>query len=169
MNSKTYKYFGLALIILSSIIILESLSSLLFIFLLPSEIFFSTEILFVLLMPLSQIVFSLLLGFFPGIFYYKFGKQNKKDNGLIKTALFLNAISLILIILAFIIVFILAFTSFNEYGATAGALFSGFLFLAISIIPSIAYAIGIILLTIYASKNKSYNKKANKTNLKKLR
>lgn len=164
MNSKVYKYFGLVLIILSSIVILISLPTIFYSLAVPE--WASLGVFFILLM-LSPIIVSVLFGLFPGIYYYKFGKQNKKDNSLIKTALLLKMISLILVILIFIISMILALVSFKDEGATAGALSTGFVFLALSIIPSVAYFIGLVLMVIRAFTNNSDNKAVDKTTRKK--
>ena len=146
MNSKVYKYFGLILIIISALIGVQTL-----IVSLMALLSFGGDSSLAVISSLISLIFIIALGLLPGIYYYKFGRSNKKENSLIKAALILNLISIIAIILAFVIIYFLS----SSEGSINDPIAAGFLFFGIITIPSIAYLIGLILLIIHWRKSKS--------------
>lgn len=85
------------------------------------------------------------LGFYPGLFYYRFGKYEKKDSNLVKFGFWLSIMAGILIILVSTLIF------FSCIGGCDG-LGEGILFFMIAIPALIIYSIGILLLIIFKFK-----------------
>ena len=147
MNPKVYKYFGLGMKLISIVILIMSLLD---IILFTKYAGFASA-LFDPLILLGLILFCAL--FFPGRYYYKFEKQNKKDDGLIKASLILIIICMLILALSF---FVIAPQAGDPIGA-------GLTFLAIATMIALPiYIVGIVALIIHVVKQRKNVKSSKK-------
>ena len=146
MNLKVYKGFGIFLMILTFIIILVIMFNYI------SETKPLTRgydqfgyIWEVVIKGILSSILVFILGFYPGLFYYRLGRDRKKDLGLVKSALIINFVAIFFVIIfAFSAIYILSIES--DPLALIGPM-------TFFLIPAlIIYSISILLLIIYKFK-----------------
>jgi len=142
MSPKFYKYFGLILIIISSFYILNRLY---FSFFVYNKF---------LLTFLFKSIVTFFIGTLPGIYYYKFGKENKKENGLIKIALLLKMISLIMVIVV-LILFVLTYILLEGVKTPLAGVITIVFIVVGTIIPPALYLTGVVLLVVCIGRTKN--------------
>lgn len=144
MNLRVYKGFGIFLIIFTSLVILSIMSIQISNTTLLTRDYFDYlwEIAVEGFLP-SILVF--ILGFYPGIFYYRFGRDEKEHSGLVRLGFWLNIVAVILIVLVSITMLISCINGCSGLG-------EGVLFVMVAIPALIIYCISLVLLIIYKFK-----------------
>lgn len=110
-----------------------------------------------LLFELKNFAIAILLIFLPALFYYRLGKQNKKDNKLIKSAFILHLIGFLILVVYIILLITLTISvgGFDMFGAAILGIYF--------IIPMISvFTIGTLLLFINYIKNKKISNKSKR-------
>ncbi len=151
MNLKTYKYFGIFLIVLTLIIVISSLFLQITNTGALSRGYGQFDYLYDL--AISGVLFSfivLALGFFPGLFYYRFGKGKSKPNKIIKSAIILKLISLLIMVPVLLLFIIGYFKGWDPLGM-------GIIFVMTGWPALILYSLGILLLIVCKSQTKSFS------------
>ena len=150
MNQKVYKYFGIFLITLTFIIVA---------FALVAQIMNTGALTrgygnldYFVDLAIGGILFSLIvlvLGLFPGLFYYRFGNETNKPSKLVKFAFILKIISAIIIILVSILIFFSCINGCDGLG-------EGILFVTFGVPALIIYSLGVLLLITFKFKTKNF-------------
>ena len=150
MNPKIYKIFGIFLIALTLIIIAFALFSQITNTGALSRGYGQFDYLYDV--AVEGILFSfivLILGFFPGLFYYRFGNEKNNPSKLVKFALILKFISAVIMIIIGSIIFFSCIDGCDGLG-------EGILFVTFGVPALIIYCIGILLLIIHKFQNKNF-------------
>lgn len=149
MNPKIYKIFGIFLIVLTFIIVAFAMFSQITNMGALSRGYEQFDYLYDV--AIKGIFFSfivLILGFFPGLFYYRFGNEKNNPSKLVKSAFILKVISAMIMIIIESIIFFSCIDSCDGLG-------EGILFVTFGVPALIIYCIGILLLIIYKYQNKN--------------
>lgn len=146
MNLKTYKGFGIFLMILTIIVVLGIMFNQVSDTKPLTRGYDQFDYVWEIVIGgfLSSIL-VFILGFYPGLFYYRFGRDEKKDSGLVKFGFWLSIIAGVLIILVSIPIFFSCINGCDGLG-------EGILFFTVAIPALIIYCIGVILLIVYKFK-----------------
>lgn len=154
MNSKIYKSFGIFVLVVTFILIAGGLFVHIKDIWIHIYLFGGFDHIFEI--ALKNILFSttvFVLGFFPGLFYYRFRKEEHTTNKLIKSAL-------ILMIIPLIVMIFVGSALFSRVGVCEGDPTCEAVLLMISGIPALViYCIGILLLIIHKFKTKNFKLK----------
>jgi len=150
MTSKFYKYFGIFLLSLTFIIIILALFFQIIAIKPLTRGYGSFDYFYDLALKgfgFSLIVF--ILGFFPGLFYYRFGNAENEPNKLVKSAIILKLISTIIMLTIGAMFFFSCINGCDGLG-------EGILFVTFGIPSLILYSVGILLLILYKFKMKKF-------------
>lgn len=150
MNQRIYKSFGIFLIVLTFIVIAVTLFSQVTNTDALSRGYGQFDYLYDV--AIEGVLFSfvvLILGFFPGLFFYRFGKENNEPSGIVKSALVLQIISAIVMLFVCSIVFFSCVNGCNGIG-------EGILSAIFGIPALIIYCVGILLLIVYKFKTGNF-------------
>ncbi len=137
MNKKIYKLFGIILMLVTFVFVLTSLSN--------GYIQYTGDLYNFSIHVIYLLIFIFIFGFFPGLFFYRFGNENNESNKLIKSALILQIISITLVLFSYIV----SLFSSGPYAPIVPLYFFG-------IPASIIYGIGILLMLIYKFQTKNF-------------
>lgn len=150
MNLKIYKSFGIFLITLTFIIIASAL------FTQITDTGPLTrgygQFVYIYEIALEGIFFSVIvfiLGFFPGLFYYRFGNEKNKPSKIIKSAFILKVISTVIMIFVGSVIFFSCIDGCEMMG-------EAILFVTFGVPALAIYCISILLLIIYKFKTKNF-------------
>ena len=151
MNNQTYRWIGLFIIIFTFLLIATTLIPKVMDMRAITRGYAQLDYVYdVVVKGIFPSIVCFILGFFPGLFYYKFGKEKKHESILIKWAGIMHLIALILFGL-----YILNFIYINYLirEDTLALIGPAFLF---AVPALVIYLIGVVLLVI--NKFKRYNR-----------
>lgn len=150
MKPKIYKIFGILLITLTFIIVAFALFSQITNTGALSRGYGQFDYLYDVAIEGAFFSFIvLILGFFPGLFYYRFGNEKNNPSKLVKSAFTLKVISAVIMIIIGSIIFFSCIDGCDGLG-------EGILFVTFGVPALILYCIGILLLIIYKFQNKNF-------------
>lgn len=150
MNQRIYKSFGIFLIALTFIVIAVVLFSQIVDTRALSRGYGQFDYLYDIATDGVRFSFIvLILGFFPGLFFYRFGKEITESNKIAKSALVLQMISVIVMLFVGSTVFLSCINGCDGLG-------EGIFFATFGIPALIIYCIGILLLIIYKFKTGNF-------------